>query len=118
MVYGVASRIAEKAVRSSGIYLIERGVKLFTKYDKQIFRNLYGKSGGRGVRHGRDIGSVVGGLYQSSRTGGDELSGPSNQFQPPSRQQYKTRSGYGNKRRPSRNKCRPYYPSRRQSRSR
>ncbi len=73
MVYGIVSRIAAKAIRSSGIYLIERYTKTFTRYDKALFGRLYGKSGGRGVRHGRDIGAAVGGLMAVQK--GDDLDG-------------------------------------------
>ncbi len=71
MVYGQIARIAAQGARAAGIYLIPRAVKTFTKYDKAIFRGLYGQSGGRGVRHGRDIGAAVGGLMATQR--GDDL---------------------------------------------
>jgi len=71
VVYGVAARIAERAISGSGIRLIGRGAKLFQRYDVKIHRGLYGQAGGRGVRHGRDIGSVVAGLYREYS--GDDL---------------------------------------------
>ncbi len=61
-------------------YGIQQGAKYFPKTvlsikraDVRIHKSLYGASGGRGVRHGRDIGSVIAGIYQGTRDNGDEL---------------------------------------------
>ena len=104
MVYGVASRIAERAIRSTGIYLVKRYSKAFTKYDKRIFKGLYGESGGRGVRHGRDLGAVVGGLMASQ--GKDDLDGGTRITTPPSKFP-QARRRYGNKYGASRRKYDP-----------
>ncbi len=114
MVYGAVSRIAAQGIRSAGIYLIPRVVKTFTKYDKAIFRNLYGKSGGRGVRHGRDIGAAVGGLLALGQ--GDDLdNGVSQREQYSSRSKPKARSGRANKYYSRGADCRPYYRGKRKS---
>ncbi len=95
MVYGQIARVAAEGARAAGIYIIPRAVKTFTKYDKKIFRNLYGQSGGRGVRHGRDIGAAVGGLMASQT--GDELDGvPKGPGYTPSKRR-ETYSRYGNR---------------------
>ncbi len=96
MVYGQIARIAAQGVRAAGIHILPRAVKTFTKYDKKIFRSLYGQSGGRGVRHGRDIGAAVGGLMASQ--GKDELDGKTFQPQYLSRAKskaYRRRSKFG-----------------------
>ncbi len=95
MVYGQIARIAAEGARAAGVYIIPRAIKTFTKYDKKIFRNLYGKSGGRGVRHGRDIGAAVGGLMAFQT--GDDLDGfPKGPGYTPSKRR-ETYSGYGNR---------------------
>ncbi len=98
MVYGQIARIAAEGARAAGIYVIPRAIKTFTKYDKKIFRNLYGQSGGRGVRHGRDIGAAVGGLMASQT--GDSLDGvPKSPSYPPGKRGETRRrysNGYGN----------------------
>ncbi len=115
MVYGAVSRIAAQGIRSAGIYLIPRVVKTFTKYDKAIFRNLYGKSGGRGVRHGRDIGAAVGGLLALGQ--GDDLdNGVSQREQYSSRSKPKARGRRSNKYNISRsNYCADYRGKRKSS---
>ncbi len=105
MVYGQIARIAAQGARAAGIYLIPRAVKTFTKYDKAIFRGLYGKSAGRGVRHGRDIGAAVGGLMATQR--GDDLDGVSQGVQYSSRAKPQAYRGRGYKRRSSRTKYCP-----------
>ncbi len=114
MVYGAISRIAAQGIRSAGIYLIPRAVKTFTKYDKAIFRGLYGKSGGRGVRHGRDIGAAVGGILALGQ--GDDLDGKKGfQQQYSSRSKPKARRGRANKYYSRGADCRPYYRGKRKS---
>ncbi len=115
MVYSAVGRIAEKAIRSSGLRLIERYTKLFTKYDKAVFRGLYGKSAGKGVRHGRDIGAAAGGLISFS-SGGDDLDAGQGSS-PQTSSKFKTRGGRGNFGRFSGRKCRPCDRGGRQSRS-
>ncbi len=71
MVLGVIARGISEVARAYGPGLVKRGLQSFRKYDVKIHRNLYGKSGGRGVRHGRDAGSIIAGLYQGTRRGDD-----------------------------------------------
>ncbi len=106
----VAGRIIQKVAGPALGYAVSRGVRAFKKYDVQIHRNLYGRSGGRGVRHGRDAGSIIAGLYQGTRRG-DDLDGK--EFQPKysSRPKSKARRGRSNQYRFSGAKCRPYYRS-------
>ncbi len=112
MVLGVIgqgiSRVAGPAIG----YAISRGFRTFRRYDETIHRQLYGRSGGRGVRHGRDAGSGIAGLYQGTRRGDDLEVGP--RFQPeyssrPKSKAYRRRSDKYSARRP---KCRPNNRSR------
>ena len=48
------------AVRSSGAGLIPKGYRAYRKYDIQTTNRLFGKSGGKGFRHGRDLGLILG----------------------------------------------------------
>ncbi len=94
MVYGQIARAAFEGIRAISRYSGPKVVRAFTKYDKKIFRNLYGQSGGRGVRHGRDIGAAVGGLLALGP--GDDLDNGS-RVQPKysSRSKPKARRGRG-----------------------
>ncbi len=63
MVVGIAlrvgSRIAKEVAgyyKSSGASLIPRGYREVSKFDKRLHSQVFGRSAGRGVRHGRDIG--------------------------------------------------------------
>ncbi len=62
--------------------------------DVAIHKSLYGASGGRGVRHGRDIGSLVAGVYHGTR--GDDLDAQKNEYDNPARTKYETRYRRGN----------------------
>ncbi len=116
MVLTIASRIIEKAISGSGVRLIERGVKAFNRYDKQIFKGLYGTSGGRGVRHGRDIGTIAAGYLSNTGDTLDQDAFPPWQPRSPTRNVGKTYSRYKRSnfsRRSQRKRC---YPDRRRSR--
>ncbi len=52
----VIKRVLDKIVSETGAYLIPRAYKAFRQYDVRITNQLFGKSGGKGFRHGRDIG--------------------------------------------------------------
>ncbi len=58
-------------VRQTGAYLVPKLFKAFHKYDVRIHRGLYGQAGGRGVRHGRDLGAAIGGSLSLGQ--GDDL---------------------------------------------
>ncbi len=94
MVYGIIARGLSKAARDYGPGFVKGAFKQFKKYDVSIHRQLYGQSGGRGVRHGRDAGSLIAGTYQGLR--GDDLDNGKG-FSPPSGPFRKERSGRGNK---------------------
>ncbi len=91
MVYGQIARIAFEGARALSRYSGPKIVRAFTKYDKKIFRNLYGQSGGRGVRHGRDIGAAAGGLLALGK--GDDLDNGSS-FQPQYSSRPKSKARY------------------------
>ncbi len=98
MVYGQIARIAFEGARALSRYSGPKIVRAFTKYDKKIFRNLYGQSGGRGVRHGRDIGAAVGGLLALGP--GDDLDNGSSvqpQYSSRAKPKARRRRGYGNR---------------------
>ncbi len=89
---------------------IREGIRIATRYfpktiasiqraDVRIHKSLYGRSGGRGVRHGRDIGAAAGGLYSEyfrEDDIGTEFPQPENGpgFKPKARNKYQTRRGY------------------------
>ncbi len=63
-------------------FAVREGIRIGSRYfpktfrtikraDVQIHKSLYGASGGRGVRHGRDIGSLAAGAYHGFK--GDDL---------------------------------------------
>ncbi len=58
------------AIRSSGAGLIPKGYRAYRKFDVQSTTKAFGRSGGKGYRHGRDLGLILGGEYLS---GGDDL---------------------------------------------
>ncbi len=64
MVIGIIGRqVANYGIRQVGRYLTQ-----LHKYDVSIHKGLYGASGGRGVRHGRDAG-----IFISQYRQGDDL---------------------------------------------
>ncbi len=60
----IASGIIRRAVRP----VVQKYFKDFGRYDRQLHQRLFGRSGGRGFRHGRDAGLAGGSLF---RTEGD-----------------------------------------------
>jgi len=56
----VLGRVLRYAIDRSGAYLIPRAYQAFRKYDVQTTNRLFGKSGGKGFRHGRDLGLILG----------------------------------------------------------
>ncbi len=82
----VLARIIVKGIEVGARYL-PKTVQALKRTDVRIHKSLYGASGGRGVRHGRDIGSTIGGLYSGFTQEGDELDSPANDIGTP----FKTR---------------------------
>jgi len=99
----VAAKIIREVIRGAGIYLIPRAYKAFTKYDKQLYRQAFGPTAGRAIRHGRDAGLAIGGSIKDSM----ENAVQKQRDESSSRKQRKTRRGYRNQRR---NKYRDYCP--------
>ncbi len=116
MVVGIIARGLSEVARYYGPRAWSSTAKAIARYDVKIFRGLYGPTGGRAVRHGRDAGSIIAGLYQGTR--GDDLDGSPFQPQYSSRPKSKTYRGRGNKYGSRRSVCRPNYRSKRQSRFR
>ncbi len=80
----VLTRILVQGIRYGSRYL-PKTVQALKRTDVRIHKSLYGAAGGRGVRHGRDIGSTIGGLYSGFNQGEDDLDAiqerlPSNPF--------------------------------------
>ncbi len=90
MVVGYAAR---EAIRFGARYF-PRTFATIKRADVGIHKSLYGASGGRGVRHGRDIGSLAAGAYHGFK-GGDDLDGQDVPgISTPSRKFSKTRNRY------------------------
>ncbi len=110
----VIGKIVYEGIRYGSRYF-PKTIFAIKRADVRIHKSLYGASGGKGVRHGRDIGSAAAGLYQGTRPGDDlgpgESDEPSTGFtsykQPQARRRYNI-SG----RRKRRNYCRPRNPNR------
>lgn len=85
-----------------------RTIQAIQRQDVRIHKSLYGASGGRGVRHGRDIGAAAGGIYQqyTGETLDDVLQEPEDGqgISPKASYKYKTYSRYKRKR----TGCRPF----------
>ncbi len=96
----VLRRLIDYAIRTTGAKLIPAGYRAFRKYDIQTTNALFGKSGGKGFRHGRDLGLILG-----EYIGDDDVDVVQKQTSPPSKasSKYKTYSGY--KRRGERCRC-------------
>ncbi len=117
MVVGIIARGLSEVARYYGPRAWSSTAKAIARYDVKIFRGLYGPTGGRAVRHGRDAGSIIAGLYQGTR--GDDLDrGSSYEPQYSSRSKSEARGRRGYKYGSRRPKCRPNYRSKRQSRFR
>jgi len=118
LVIGGLLRVGSQLAQRYGVPAIGSAITTLKRYDVRIHTSLYGRSGGRGVRHGRDIGSAAAGIYQGSR--GDDLDIGS-RFQPEysSRPKSKAYRGhrYGGRSSRRRKYCNPR-PKRPYSRSR
>ncbi len=68
----VLARVLVEGLRVGSRYF-PKTIFAIKRADVRIHKSLYGASGGRGVRHGRDIGSLGAGLYQGTRDSGDDL---------------------------------------------
>ncbi len=68
----VVGKILVEGVRFGSRYF-PKTILAIKRTDVRIHKSLYGASGGKGVRHGRDLGSIGAGLYQGTRSDGDEL---------------------------------------------
>ncbi len=108
----VVGKIVYEGIRFGARYF-PKTIYQIKRADVRIHKSLYGASAGKGVRHGRDIGSIGAGIYQGTRQGDDldgEVYEPRNGA--PSNRYNKTRNRYqryrANRRpvcyRPSRNK--------------
>ncbi len=109
MVYGIAAKI----IRETGAYLIPRAVRTFNKYDKTLYAQVFGRTRGRGIRHGRDAGLAIGGSIRSSMENAEIQP----RTLPPPRKQSETRGRYRNQRGYKRGKYCPPCGRRRQSNS-
>ena len=96
----VIRRLIDYAIRTTGAKLIPAGYRAFRKYDIQTTNALFGKSGGKGFRHGRDLGLILG-EYVGDDDLEDATVSPGSRSS--SRPKYKTYRGY--KRRDNR-RCR------------
>ncbi len=94
----VVGKIVRYVVDRTGAKLIPGAYKAFRQYDVRITNQLFGKSGGKGFRHGRDLG-----LIASEFIGDDLDEFPTQRDEPKysSRSKYKTYSRYKR-----RNNCR------------
>ncbi len=90
-----------------------RYTKDFARFDRQLHGSVFGRSGGRGFRHGRDAGLAITGATQGFR--GDDLDAPS--YRPPITpgKFKKAYSRRGNVGRFGRTKCYPNYRVKRRS---
>ncbi len=107
----VVRKVISKIVSETGAYLIPRAYKAFRRYDVRITNQLFGKSGGKGFRHGRDIGLTgVTELFTGENELDDGISKkPDVPFTP--RPKYQTRNrqyGRGNRYWDSRDRCYKY----------
>ncbi len=94
MVYGLVAQIG----RQTGAYLIPKLFKTFQRMDVTYHARMYGKSAGKGVRHGRDLGAAVG-TTLSLGSSGDDLDGvPTQRTTPPSGKKYQAHRGQYNRR--------------------
>jgi len=86
-------RVIGEVIKRTGAYLIPRGFRQFQKYDKQLYRQAFGPTGGRAVRHGRDAGLAIGGSLRSTL----EIGEVQPRISTPSYKQPQARRGRGNK---------------------
>ncbi len=106
MVYGLIGQGIARVATRAGLRTGTRIFKEFGRYDRSLHQSVFGRSGGRGFRHGRDAGLAISGFAR-----GDELDAPQTQLNPPSKQ-YQARSRYGKRGRTGR-RCYNYSGGRR-----
>ncbi len=92
MVYGIIGQV----VRQTGIYLIPKVFRAFNRYDKSLYRQVFGATRGRALRHGRDAGLAIGGSLKGT-LGRDDLDGIPQSPPVTSRQKYQARSRRSNR---------------------
>ncbi len=104
----VVGKIAEGIIRY-GLGKAPGIIRQLQRTDVRIHKSLYGSSGGRGVRHGRDIGSLVGSAVGLGGSRGDDLENAKIPERPraPSRKFNKTYRRFGFKRSNKRCYCPP-----------
>ncbi len=55
----VVRRVLDYVISRTGAKLIPAAYQAFRKYDVRTTNQLFGKSGGKGFRHGRDLGLIA-----------------------------------------------------------
>lgn len=68
-IIGEIVRQGYRVATSGGAGLIPKAVRFGTKYDRSLHKSVFGRSGGRGFRHGRDAGLALSGAIRD----GDQL---------------------------------------------
>ncbi len=111
----VLGTIVKEGIRFGARYF-PKTIQALKRTDVRIHKSLYGASGGRGVRHGRDIGATIGGLY-SGFTQGDDLEYGTDEpsIVSPPYKQFKTRDRFRYSSKFRRDKYRRYCRPNRQS---
>jgi len=95
MVVGIVSNVAGQILRRGLTQIVPKYVKEFGKFDVRFHSQIFGKTGGRGFRHGRDAGLAIGSTASQQGSGLDPIP-----FQPgtqaTSRKKPQAYSRYGN----------------------
>ncbi len=101
MVYGLIGSAASRIGSQIGRHLVSRTFKEAGRFDRRLHQQVFGRSAGRGFRHGRDAGLAIGSTISSEGPSGLDYGPP---FQPsnPPRKFNEARRGRGNYRRSSR----------------
>ncbi len=108
----VLGKVLNYVVRETGARLIPAAYRAFRRYDIQTTNALFGKSGGKGFRHGRDLGLILGEYVGDDVN--DELQ--TTYVKPPTGKVRKTYRGYKrgyNRRSTKYDRCNPKYFKRR-----
>ncbi len=98
-------RALKYVVERTGAKLFPAAYKAFRKYDVRATNQLFGKSGGKGFRHGRDLGLIIGGEYLLP---GDDLDAPGNEPGTPYQTRKFTQARGRNQRRRQYGRCKCY----------
>ncbi len=88
----VIRRVLDYVVRTTGAKLLPGAYQAFRKYDVRITNQLFGKSGGKGFRHGRDLGLIAAEFI--SDDGDVDVVQKQTEFKTSSRSKYKTYRGH------------------------